>query len=332
MKRLLVVIVVAAALWSGYWVMASRSAKAGFETWFEARRAEGWQAEYSALSVSGFPNRVDTTFENIALADPESGLAWQAEFFKLFALTYQPNHLIAVWPTNQLISTPETKYTLSAADMRASFVTDNGPSRPLDRANLVAEAIAVEGPKGATTLEGLQAAVTREAGDPRAYRIAVNADGLAPPLPGGLELRTGGQLPRTLSSLRADMSVEFEKPWDLDAISVARPQPRMLHLRLAEAKWGQLELALAGKLDIDEDGRPRGRIVLKARNWRDIIGLLRAMEMVPAEWLDPVEQALGLAAQLSGNRQTLDLPIEFDGRTMSLGPVPIGPAPVIKLR
>ena len=332
MKRLLVVIVVAAALWSGYWVVAMRGAKVGFEAWFAARRAEGWQAEYASLAVRGFPNRIDTTFERPALADPETGLAWEAPFFQIFALSYKPNHIIAVWPGQQRLSTPQAKFDIASADMRASLVMAPQPRLPLERSNLVARAMAIEGPGGTTTLEGLQLALGRLEGAVEEYRIALNADGLTPPLPGGFTLRTGGRLPRRLDALRADLSVGFDRPWDLTALEQGRPQPRRIRVRLAEAKWGALELALAGELRIDAAGRPEGRLTVKARNWRDIVALIRAGGWLPEAWLGPVEEALGLAAQLSGNVQSLDLPLDFADGGMSLGPIPLGAAPVLRLR
>ena len=100
MRMLLTVILIATAGWSGYWALASSGAKTAFETWFDQRRSEGWVADYGDLTVSGFPNRVDTSFSNISLADPATGIAWTAPFFQILALSYRPNHVIAVWPSD----------------------------------------------------------------------------------------------------------------------------------------------------------------------------------------------------------------------------------------
>ena len=59
MRALLAVILLAAGLWSAYWVIGSRSTLGAFESWFDARRAEGWVAEAGTLGVQGFPNRFD---------------------------------------------------------------------------------------------------------------------------------------------------------------------------------------------------------------------------------------------------------------------------------
>ena len=145
-------------------------------------------------------------------------------------------------------------------------------------------------------------------------------------------LQTFYGLARSLLVKREGHYDAFDRAWDLSALEQGRPQPRRIRIRLAEAKWGELELALAGTLEIDAEGRPDGRLTVKARNWRDILTLIRAGGWMPAGWVDLVEDALSLAAQLSGNPQSLDLPLDFSDGAMSLGPIPLGAAPVIRLR
>jgi hypothetical protein len=126
--------------------------------------------------------------------------------------------------------------------------------------------------------------------------------------------------------------VKFSRPWDLRALEQQRPQPARIQVRLAEAKWGALELALAGTLEIDDAGRPTGRLTIKARNWRDIIAIIRQMGWLSERLVGHAEQALSLAAQLSGNSETLDLPLDFKDGAVTLGPIPLGPSPRIRLR
>jgi hypothetical protein len=329
----LVVILVAAAAWSAYWYVAAREARAGFESWFAARRAEGWQAEYASLSVQGYPNRVDTTFDAPALADPETGLAWSAPWFQIFALSYKPNHIIAAWPETQVLSTPDTRYDIASTDMRASLVMAPETTLPLERSNLVAGAMTITPAAGnPTALTGLQLAVNRVATTDADYRLAINADGLAPPAPRGLAIAGDNPLPTTLDTLRADLTISFDRPWDITALERARPQPTRIRLKLAEAKWGGLELMLAGTLDIDASGRPTGRLTVKAKNWRDMLAVLHGMGWLSDLWATRLEQGLSLAAQLSGNPNSLDLPLDFSAGSVSLGPISLGDAPVLRLR
>lgn len=333
MKRLLVVILVAAGLWAGYWFVGAAGVRAGFAAWFDGQRAAGWQAEYSDMQVRGFPNRFDTTFADLRLADPATGWAWEAPFFQIFALSYQPGHVIAIWPPEHRLSTPLQKFSLTSASMQASVRLGASTALPLQRANLVADTFGITDEAGNTTsMTALRMAVERLDGAEARYHFGIVADDLAPARAARLALDGSGNLPRTFGAFRADMEADFTRPWDLSAIERDRPQPTRIKLRLAEARWGDLELALAGEVTVDEQGRPDGQMVLKARNWREIVAMGVASGAIPAGLADQMVSGLGLLAQMSGNPDTLDLPIDFARGRMSVGLIPLGPAPVIRLR
>ncbi len=327
MKKLLVVIVVLSSLWAGYWLVGSSAAKSGFESWFEARRNDGWQAEYSDMTLRGFPSRFDTTLTEPALADPNTGLAWEAPFLQIFALSYKPHHIITAFADTQTIRTPKQRYDIASSGMRASMVMEPNTDLAFNRANLVSEALTIT-PDGhePTGLEGLQVALTRVEG--AEYRVAFNADGLTPALPKAVT----SDLPATLAAFRADATLGFSKAWDISALEQGRPQPRLIKLHLAEAKWGDLQLEAAGELTVDRAGTPTGKLTIKARNWREIIALARAAQAAPDGLLDQVEQGLSLLAQLNGNAETLDIPLGFSGGFIKLGPVPISASPRLFIR
>lgn len=334
MRALLTFILIAAAAWSGYWYIGSTGANAAFNTWFEDRRAEGWVADVATLETNGFPNRFDTTFGDIALADPDTGLAWEAPFFQIFALSYKPNHIIAVWPNEQRIATPLAKYDVTSEDMRASLVTDAAATLPLDRLTLTAEALSVLeiGTREPTRAEALTLAVERQPVAENSYRLGFKADGFSPALDWRLQIDPKGALPDTLDALSADLTVDFDAPWDINAIQTARPQPRKIDLRLAEARWGQLELQAAGEVTVDSAGIPEGEITIKARNWRDILRLAVESGAIPEGFGGTLEDGLSVMSRLAGNPKTLDIPLGLRGGRVLLGPVPIGPAPRLVLR
>ncbi len=333
MRILLVLVLIAAAAWSGYWYVGKSGASQAFSAWFDARRAEGWVAETSEIETRGFPNRFDTTFTDIVLADPDTGLAWEAPFFQILALSYKPNHVIAVWPDSQLIATPMEKYRVESQDMRASLVTRADIRLPLDRATLTAEQLTVT-PREAdpTRAEALRLAAERVPTHPATYRLGLAAEGLSPALDWRVRLDPAGKLPDRFDALSADLTVEFDKPWDRSAIEVARPQPRRIDIRLAEARWGRLELQAAGELRVDAQGLPEGEIVVKARNWRDILKMAVASGTLGEGFAGTLEDGLSLISQMAGNPRTLDIPLTFRDGKVRLGPVPLGPAPVLRLR
>jgi hypothetical protein len=93
-----------------------------------------------------------------------------------------------------------------------------------------------------------------------------------------------------------------------------------------------LHLQAAGEVDVTPEGFPEGEITLKARNWRDMVALAQASGALPEGMAQTVENGLELLARMNGNRETLDVPLSFRGGRILLGPIPIGPAPVLRLR
>lgn len=334
MRALLGVILIAAAAWSGYWFVGASGARFAFEQWFKDRRAEGWAAEYADLAVQGFPNRFDTNLTDVTLADPETGLAWDAPFLQIFALSYQPNHIIAVWPNTQRIATPLAKYDLASTDMRASLVTQATRLLPLERLSLTADTLQIleDGQNDPSRINSLRLAADRLPTSDSTYRLGFFADGFEPASNWREQIDAADRLPDALDALSADMTVEFDKPWDLDAIQTARPQPRKIELRLAQARWGQLELQAAGQVAIDVSGQPEGVLTIKAQNWREILQLAVQSGTIPQGLSDTLDDGLSLLSQLAGNPKTLDIPLGLRGGSIWLGPVPIGPAPQIILR
>lgn len=333
MRALLTLIVIAALGWSGYWFVGQQGLQQAFGQWFDARRSEGWVAETSDLSVQGFPNRFDTSFNNLALADPETGLAWEAPFFQILTLSYRPNHVIAVWPNDQLIATPQDKFRVQSTDMRASLVLTPSTALAPKRATLTAEFLRVTPlgrPDETTALTALTLAAERTNG--ATYRLGLSAEGLSPSTPWRARLDPQNTLPSQLAGLRVDLTVSFDKPWDRSAIEDARPQPTHINLVLADATWGQLQLQAAGEVSINDMGQPTGEITIKARNWRDILGLAVASGALPESLAKTLESGLSMMAQMAGNPQTLDIPLNLRNGRVMLGPIPLGPAPVLRLR
>lgn len=333
MKVLIAFVLIAILGWSGYWFAGQLALREAYSAWFEARRAEGWQAETSALDVQGFPNRLDVGLSDLVLADPETGLAWEAPFFEVLSLSYRPNHVIAVWPDDQLIATPEQKFRIASEDMRASLVFAPGADLLLERSTLTAAFLRIMPENHANDTTALSAlTLATERVEEMSYRFGISAEGLTLSPPWRARLDPETRLPDQLSGLNLDLIVTFDKPWDRTAIEAARPQPTYVKLALADARWGQLHLQAAGAVKISAEGFPDGEVTLKARNWREILSLGVASGAVPEALAGTIESGLTLMAQMAGNPETLDIPLTFRGGRTRLGPIPLGPAPILRLR
>ncbi|MEM8773270.1 MAG: DUF2125 domain-containing protein [Pseudomonadota bacterium] len=334
MIRLISMLIAIALIWSVYWAVGSSGMTSAIESWLEDRRAEGWIAEASEIRTHGFPVDFDTTIEDLSLADPETGVAWDTPEFRISAQSYRPWYLEAFWPEAQRLATPLARYEIKSKDMRAALVVEPRNNLATERLSFSVADLSIlpEGSVQPTRASAVELDAERLPDTQARYQVTLTADGFAPALDWRTRIDPGGNLPDTLDALSADMTITFDQSWGLDAIERARPQPTAVDLRLAEARWGRLELQLAGELEIDTMGQPTGQITVKARNWREILRLSVESGALPAGLGETIEDGLSLLAQLAGNPQTLDIPLRFRNERVFLGPVPLGPAPILRLR
>lgn len=335
MRILLAVILVAAAAWAGYWFLGAQAIERGLRGWLDARAAEGWVVSVGGIRTIGFPNRFDTTLDAVELADPATGWAWQAPFFQTLALSYRPNHLIAVWPDRQTLATPMQRMEIGSDRMRGSMVFAGGTAFTLDRATIEMSTVTLASNTGwqAAMAESQLALRRTPAKAGHSYDIAFDATDLA--LPDGMAARLGqgANVGDVVQRLSVEAQVAFDAPWDRRAIEDRRPQPRRIDLTLARASWGGLDLRVAGALAVDASGVPTGSVTVKATNWREMLAMVQAAGLVPANLARLLEGGLAQMARMNGNPDTIDVPLRFaDGRVSVGGFLPLGPAPRLVLR
>ena len=138
MRALIWITAVLSLAYGGYWAVASSQVRAGATQALDEMRAEG-RADYSALSLTGFPSRFDLTITDPVFAGAQA--SWRAPFLQVFALSYRPNHIIAVWPHEQTLAVAGQRIAVTSDDMRASAVFGAQTALPLDRSTFVAGAL-----------------------------------------------------------------------------------------------------------------------------------------------------------------------------------------------
>ena len=324
------VVLVLAAAWSGWWWVGAEARRAGLEGWLAERRAEGWQAEARAVSVGGFPNRLDARVEGLALADPEAGWAWEAPFLDILSLSYAPDRAVLALPPEQVVAVPGARATVRSDALRASVRFAPGTALPLARFSTETQALAVESADWRLTSGPAQLHV--QASDPAAgpangYDIFLSAENVAPPAEA---LRKAGGLPAAASLVTLDARAAFDRPLDRFAVEDAPPQIVALSIKAAEARWGDLELRAQGSLRADARGFAEGEIALKATNWRAMLRAAAQSGAMERGLAQAVEAGLSLVAALSGGGETLEVPVSFSGGAARIGPVPVGRAPRLR--
>lgn len=331
MRSLFFALIIASLAWGGYWLVGSRAKQAALEGWLADRRAQGWVADTDALTVQGFPNRFDTTIKNLNLADPRSDWAWSAPWFQIFALSYQPNHIIAVWPPEQTIASAAERITITNADMRGSVRFTPSTNLALDQAIIQLDTVSLSSTLDwtAALAEG-QLAIRRAepgAAPEHGYDVSLKARDLRMPEPLRNLLDPTGLLPEAVDQADIRLTPVFDAAWDRIAIETGPPALKILNVGNVSFSWGDMSMTVTGRLDAEEDGVAKGSLNVIARNWRDMLDVSVRAGWVPADLRGSLETGLGLLARATGQTDRLDVTLSFRKGLAFLGPIPVGRAP-----
>jgi hypothetical protein len=332
-KLIAKIVVLGAVLWSGYWAIAAYGIRSGLAAWFETQRSDAWQADYANITTTGYPLKVTTTLDQPALADPGTGVAWQADNLTLTAPAWWPGHVTVAFPqTAQRLSYLDQSLNLTTTDTTAAMRLKPGSQLEVQDLSLLAGEWGLV--QGDGTLFGASDLIVsaQQTERPEEYRMNVSATGFQPGSIPRATMRLPDSWPLVFDTLALDMTVAFDRVWDRTALEQSRPQPRAITLKLLEANWGELRLLATGDVTVDDNGVPTGQVAIKASNWRDMLALAKESGSVSPDIIDATESVVGMLAQLSGNGETLDVKVGLRDGYMLLGPVPIGPAPRLFLR
>lgn len=323
MRRLLWLVAAAAVLWAGYWFIAARSLDAGLRAALDDLAARGGGA-YSDLSVGGFPSRFDVTLSAPEFRSAGGLVTWQGAELRSHALSYKPHHIIVRLPETQQLSIGPETLQIVGPEMNLSAVFGLSPSLPLDHAQLVGAPLAIAAATGGWTLQA------------RELRLAIRAEGsAATPRIGAelfdVELRDVKGLqngPETLTSphMRLDSVLTLSAPLDRTIAQTPR-RIEAIDLRALDLELAGATLQGAGQISVRADGAPEGQIQLGIENWQPLLQAAADAGLVRKKAARNWEKILTQVAKLSGDRNRLGLPLVFRDGKMSLGPIPLGPAP-----
>lgn len=326
MRAIVVATFVAAVLWAGYWFVGSRLMEREVTRWFAAPHGE-MQVAQAGIALRGFPNRFDLTVTEPAVALPERGWGWSAPFAQAFMMTWKPWHVIAALPQEQAIDTPTGRFTLTSSQFEGSLVVVPGTALTLDRTVVSADNPALRHDKGWEVSATKATVATRlMPDDAKAHEIGIEVTTLTPPADFRMSLAGQSTLPEIIERLHIDAVAMFSAPLDRFAAQTA---PRLSSLRLKEGllRWGDMVMSASGMLTATETGLAEGRIDLRVENWRKLVPVLVAAGLVTPEVSPTVTRALELLSEQGADPKVLEIPLVLQEGRMTLGPLPLGPAP-----
>lgn len=332
MGRVIGFIVIIAALWSGWWFIAATGAERAVHNWLELRQAEGWQAQAQSVTQSGYPAMLNLRIDAPQLADPATGVALEMDQIMLSAPAWWPGDVTLTLPDTPIrMTSPDGPLTLQANEGQAVLNLHPGPSLQLEAMQATSGLWQITTPEGAL-LSGTDftTSMVQNPENAETYTFDINATDLTP----GTLLRAGlpSDWPLKFDAFRARMTVTFDAPWDRTSLEDLRPQPRAITIEDADIKWGPLRHVASGALTIDSEGIPEGNLNVRIENWRQALDIAQDNGALSADFRPQAETVLNMLSNLGGNPDTLNLTMTFAEGAMTMGPIPLGPAPRIILR
>lgn len=328
MRRIFIAIMVAATLWSGYWVVGSRSVRSSVEEWFQSRAVAGWDASYEELRVRGFPNRIDVTVSGLRLADPKTAIMWSAPYFQILRLSYKPNHVILNFPDTQTVVGAGQSVTVSSKKLQASAVFLPGTDRNLTRANLAGDQLTLTSDLGwSAAMESLLMAIRQNAAIDLAYDLGVEMQGLALSANSTENDTSASEMLADIDRLNLDATVSFNAPWDSKAIDAPRPVIQAIDLRALQIDLGDKDISAAGALTLDLFGQADGLIKVTSNNWQDILRIADLTEWFAKATMIAVRAELIRLTETSNADESVTVPLRFASGNVFLGSVNLGQQP-----
>jgi hypothetical protein len=333
MRKLILLCLGLAVIYSAYWFIAANASERGIKAWLDARETDGWQSEYTALETRGYPLHLKTVLADIAMADPATGLAYQTSRLTIESRSFTPTRLHASMAQDARVSTPFQHIDITNSRAEGTLFVAVGPALTLQRAAFEFDALTAASTLGwGFSLANAKAVAIQNAQTALAHDIAVTITDFTPSASLMSRLNPNGILSDSFDALTIDGQVTFDKAWDITALEGPRPQPTKVHMRNMAATWGALDLRIAGAFDVDARGFPNGKLSIKATNWREMITLATAAGIIPKDLENLALRAGNMLAGMKGNTTTIDAELTLARGTISFGFLPLGPAPRLKIR
>lgn len=334
MRKLIVLTILMATLWAGYWFVGVIALESGLKGYLSSEHSPDSPVpiSYSDLSVRGFPSRFDTTLTDITVNDTINGIGWSAPFFQIHALSYKPYHIIAALPHSQTLRLPREELQINSDEIKGSVVFVAGAlldkALEIDRSSFVMRNVTVTSNAGwKTAIKEGSVATRKTALDPLHYDLALSAKHVTLPD----QLRTAidpkHQQSDVFDSFSLDSTLAFTNPWNLLAERQNTPVLTEIAVNGLTIIWDDVQFQADGALQIDRNGYPNGKLALKATNWQKMYQLAEDANAVDADFAQTIQNGLKVLAGMSSDTDVIEAPLNFADGQMFLGPLPIGPAP-----
>ncbi len=319
----LILVLVLAAGWSGFWYFAAQTAERLLEEWRARQAQAGRVITCGQQTVGGFPFRIEVRCTDVAveiLSANAPTVALRLKEIVALAQVYDPRLIISEFIGPLQVGAPGATPELTANWTLAQSSLRGRPSFP-ERVSFVADGLKID--EVATARRMAQAdhlefharLAPAVAGDEPAFDIVLRATAALAPQAGPLGTRpTDADITAVLYGLKT-----------------LAPKPMAQRLREWQAANGRIDIktarfqqgetvgVAAGVLSLTPRGGLDGTLRLTASGLNNLLTALGHAKLAGGL---TVLSGLGPRSELEG-KQALSVPLRFSDGAVSLGPLPV---------
>lgn len=331
MRKLIALILVASVLYGGYWFIARAQIQDRLKEALIQADEGAYDVSYTSLKTRGFPSRFDTTVTDFQFTDPSTGAHWSAPWFQLFALSYRPNEVIAIFPPEQTFTINDSTITLFSDDMRASGKVRANPALTFQDAT-----ITMDNPRfqtedgGELAMANVLAATRLTPNTTQSYDIFLEAHSIELPENIRRFIDPGNLQPSLIQNLRFDSDATLSAPIEVNSASNTPATIEALSIKEFALTWGDMSLSAIGDVMPDASGLLSGSISVSARNWQQALDLAVSNGMVDDSRRFLFTEIVDNLDETPHIPDTVTLTLTVDNGNMSLGGLPLGSAPTLR--
>lgn len=334
-----IALAVLAAIYSVYWYVMAGKTREFLETFATEHHAGNVAINWSGLSLSGYPYRIEASFTAPAISAPNApeDWSWSARGLDADFLPYSLNHVVLKVDGEQLLQYRDTTKNggrrhavrITAEGTWASYV--NVKDAPFGRLAIdVNNLVALKDGKAPSTGQRFAAGRlqfhTRPAEPAKgladvSYDVAVQGNDMA--LDNADAPRVLGpridiisaqarirNLPRTANASPGD----FGRAWATGGGVVT--------ISDMQIKWGPLDLWAQGELSLDAEARPQGRLEASIADYEGLLKALVKNKVISQKDQRIATVGLGIVAELQGDQAgRVRVPVTITEGKIFLGPV-----------
>ncbi|THD82623.1 MAG: DUF2125 domain-containing protein [Phenylobacterium sp.] len=322
-----VLVMVAAAIWSGLWVWARGQAYARMDAAVAELSRAGYQIAWQGREIGGYPFRMDVTLTDAEVREP-SGWVLRAPRLEAEAYMHALGHWLIAAPAGATFVRPEAGgVAVTGKLIRASLsgFDKDPPNFDFEGVNLTFLPLPGAQPFSLSAADRVEFHL--RAGPDDQGGVFLNVQNGKAQL-AGLFARIAGDKPISIvwNSTLSKMSAFNGPNWPAAVGHWVEAGGEMTVREAGVTAGDALIGANGGTLSVGSDGRLRGVLPVSLRQAPRALGALGASGVLPPE---TAQAAASVAEARQGADQQARATLTFQAGRTTLGPVDIGPAPKV---